>query len=280
MKNIIACFVCLVTSTVSTARNFTDTLKLPTGQNGTINLILDGIKTEKENVKTAEANLAAAKADQDIKKTGLETKMNARIEEARAIYAAHNNKHPEGGPEHIYWNNKLAEVGTMITTYSDALKALQTAVNDAQTAKDKAEESIKQKQAELLEFVKMNSNTDCAKQLSQDSPIEAVVQCWNCLFDNNCCNYGPPPTSPFDINNGGAPIKNYGAPPIMGGAFRNQQLQNISNNIEKIKVPPPPPPQKGKVEEATDKVRGYFRDVINKSKHFKNRVTAVLAVRG
>lgn len=257
-----------------------DTLKLPPGQNGTINLILEGIKIAKDNLKTADANLEAAKTDQDIKKTGIEVKLSAKTQEAQKIYADHNMKHPEGGPEHIYWNGQLQAAKTMIATYKDALKTLQENVDNAQAAKDLAEANIKQKQGELLEFVKQNSNADCAKWLSPDSPIEAVVQCWNCLFDNNCGNYAPPPTSPFDINPEGVPIKSFGAPPIMGGAFRNQQLQNLSNSIEKVKVPPPPPPQKGMVEEATEKVRSYFRDVINKSKNFKNRVTAVLAVRG
>lgn len=261
-------------------KDFTDTLKLPPGQNGSVNLILEGIKTEKENVKTAEASLVTAKTDQDIKKPGLEIKKQEYTLKAQKIYADHNLKHETGSALHIYWNTELDNAKAMINTYTGALKTLQDNVDNAQSQKDMAELKIKELQGELLDFVKQNSNMDCAKLLSPQSPVEAIVQCWNCLFDNNCGNYGPPPTSPFDINAEGVPLKNYGAPPIMGGAFHNQQLQNLSNGINKKPVPPPPPPQKGIVEQATDKVRSYFNEVINKSKNIKNRVMAVLAVRG
>jgi hypothetical protein len=280
------CLVLIACSLLFTAahcfgNNAPDTLKMPPGPNGPINDILGGIKTAKDKALVAEAALGTAQTTLDAKKPDLADKKNEKDQEALSIYKKYNNVFEEGSPEHVYWSGKYATAKAAALDYQGQIDNLQTDVDNAQRDKEQAESSMKELQQQLLDFVKLNSNLDCAKQLSVNSPVEAIVQCWNCLFDNNCGNYGPPPFSHFDINGQGVPIKNSGAPPIMGGAFRNQQLQDLSNGIEKIKVPPPPPPQKGVVEQATEKVRELFRNVINNSQRIKQRITAaVLAVRG
>lgn len=118
----------------------------------------------------------------------------------------------------------------------------------------------------------------CASSLGGTSTYNAFFDCWKCFWDG-ACNDLP------DINEATAPKgtkvdKNEGAPGSFS-ALSDAQKQKYKAVGREIPAPQATPPQKGIIEQATDKVRAYFRNVINNSERLKRRATgAVLAVRG
>lgn len=117
----------------------------------------------------------------------------------------------------------------------------------------------------------------CASSLSGTSTYNAFFDCWKCFWDGACNDL---PAINEDNPKGTRVYKNEGAP----GSFNplsDAQKQKYKAVGKEIPPPEATPPQKGIIEQATDKVRAYFRNVINNSERLKRRATgAVLAVRG
>ena len=148
----------------------------------------------------------------------------------------------------------------------------------------------KQYQKDLMDIKKqefitgMTGKSLCANTLSISSSYDELMNCWKCFFDGDCRDLPPLPDDPRPpfviVPNTGVSVSSSGAP----GSFNVLSQQQRDNyNVYKQKEPPAvksTPPQKGYIEQAAEKVRGYFQDVINKSQRIKNRVTTVLAVRG
>lgn len=148
------------------------------------------------------------------------------------------------------------------------LSALLDEIDALRQQKKDQEVQIEIKKQEFLN--EMIGKSLCAGSLSTFSTYDDMMSCWRCFFDGDCADKSNPVYVPL----GTRAIPNQGSPLI---------FTEIKKELTKdIYVPSPVsnPPQKGYIEQATDKVRGYFQGIINNSQRLKNRVTAVLAVRG
>jgi len=162
---------------------------------------------------------------------------------------------------------KVMSINNTLTGIKDEVTAL------AARKKEK-EDTIYNLKVEFAAGMK----SPCASSLAGTSTYNAFFECWKCFWDG-ACNDLP------DINGVTPPIgtrvyKNEGTP----GSFNSlseAQKQKYKAVGKEIPAPEATPPQNGIIEQATDKVRAYFRNVINNSDRLKRRVTgAVLAVRG
>lgn len=237
---------------------------------GALKLILGGIKNEKANIAAAETVLSTANLELGAREPDLIVQRDNKNAEAKKYFDEHNEKHEKGSPEYNYWQGLINAAAGEANTFQSQIDGLHKNVTDAQTQKERAEERLAELGQQLQDAINA-TKADCAKSLPAGASVEQIMNCWRCFFDGDCRDFPPlprDPRKPFVAVPNGAPII-FSEPKNMG--------------IDHINVPAPPvppPAQKGIIEEATDKVRSYFRDIINRSQRIKNRVTAVLAVRG
>lgn len=235
------------------------------GKSGKITLVLQGIKTEQANKAVAETNLNAAQNNLSAQKPDLEKARDEKKAEAQKIFDAHDGKHEQGSAEYNYWQGLINDAVSAANSYQGQIDALQQAVDDAQKQLDDADAALKDWQQQLQAIGNVSSAN------------------WDCFFDGKCGDYGPTPEKGKGfviVPNSGAPITS-GAPGIFTPL---SQEYKDRYKVDNKNIPPPPstPPQKGIIEEATDKVRGYFQDIIKRMQGTKVRRVgnAVLAVRG
>ncbi len=151
---------------------------------------------------------------------------------------------------------------------NNPLSALFDEIDALRQHKKDQEDLIENKKQEFLN--QMIGKSHCAGRLSTFSTYDDMMSCWRCFFDGDCADK----SNPVYVPGGTRAVPNQGSPII---------FTEIKKELTKdIYVPPPVsnPPQKGYIEQATDKVRGFFQEIINSSQRLKNRVTAVMAVRG
>jgi len=215
------------------------------------------IKEAEDKIIALDQDIAAKQAAADL----LQPKLDAAKKTWEDYHAPHANS--------------PTDKQTMATceTYFQNYAALNKELSEAFDAID-ALELQKKDQHELMEAKKQEFITEMIGKslcnLTTFSTYDDMIGCWRCFFDGSCA------TQPniVLVPSGTRAVPNRGAPPV---------ITVIKKELTKdIYVPPPPastPPQKGYIEEATDKVRGYFQELINKSKRLKDRVIAV-AVRG
>lgn len=243
----------LLSTFCSYANNLVDT----PGRKGQIPLILGGIKTEKENKATSQANLIAAQANQNAQKPDLEKQKDKNAAEAQRLFNQYNNKFEKGSAAYMQAQGEVNAAAAMAKSFQDQIDDLQKSVDNAQGELDAANGKLNEWQQKLLDLQNM-SGAD-----------------WNCFFDGKCKDL------PFDP--GKKPnfimVPNTGAPGIFTSLTPEYKDRH---KIDNKPIPPAQnaPPQKGLIDQATDKVKSYFNDIINQSRRIKNRVTAVLAVRG
>lgn len=235
------------------------------GKTGKITMVLSGIKTEQANKTVAETNLTAAQNNLIAQKPDLEKARDEKRAEAQKIFAEHDGKHELGSPEYNYWQGLLTNANSAANSYQGQIDVLQNAVDDAQKQLDDANAALEDWQQQLQAIGNVSSAN------------------WDCFFDGKCGDYGPAPEKGKGfviIPNSGPPITS-GAPGIFTPL---SQEYKDRYKVDNKNIPPPQatPPQKGIIEQATEKVRGYFRDVIKRMQETKVRRVgnAVLAVRG
>lgn len=236
------------------------------GKTGKISLVLQGIKTEQANKTTAEADLTAAQNALAAQKPDLETKRDSLLAVAKKVFDAHDNKHEEGSSEYNYWQGVINDNVSAAGTSQGQINILQQAVDDAQKKVDEADAALKAWQEQLQAIGNVSSAN------------------WNCFFDGQCGDYGPTPEKGkgFVIVPNTGPPTTSGAPGIFTPLSKEYKDRHKIDNKNNVKAPATTAPQKGIIEQATDKVRGYFRDVIKKMQETKMKrvANAVLAVRG
>jgi electron transfer flavoprotein alpha subunit len=240
--------------------------------------LIESINNTKNEIKNAESEIVSAQAELDAKQPDLMLQRDKKKAEAEDIKYKHDKKYPVTSADFQYWNNQYKAALDAARVFQEQIDRLIFPYEAAILKKQEAEARLSQLSRQLLVYVQLYADANCAKQLSVHSTTEEILQCWSCFFEGGCNDYAKPPVE----GKGMMIIPNDGAPQYFTMA-RNQQLQNISRGIQNIKVPPPPtaPPQKSITEQATEKVRNYFRDVINQSSRLKRRITtAPGAVRG
>ncbi|MEP7237929.1 MAG: hypothetical protein ABI685_08695 [Ferruginibacter sp.] len=250
----IICQLCLLLVFCSFANNSTDSLP---GKSGKIQIALNGIKEEQSNKAVGETNLFFAQTEMDSLKPNLVTQRDTKKQEAANLKAAYDDKYVIGTPEFNHYDGLIKAAVAVANEAQHQIDKLQADVDKAQEEIKLAEERLKEWQQELLSIQNMNGAD------------------WDCFFDNKCGTYGPEP----DKGKGFVIVPNTGAPGIFTPLSEEYKDRYKIDN-KSIPLPPSPPPQKGMVEEASEKVKGYFSDVIQKSKNIKKRVMAVFAVRG
>ncbi|MDB5231787.1 MAG: hypothetical protein JWN76_2592 [Chitinophagaceae bacterium] len=230
-----------------------DTLGAPA--KGQLQLVLNGLKEEQADNKTAAGNLVTAQSELDSKQPGLVQLHDAKVAEAKGIFNDHNNVHQVGSTAYNFWQQKLVEANAAANGFQDQIDVLQAEVDKAQKQKDESDNRLQEWQQKLLDIGK--------------------VKDWGCFFDNNCGEKASAPE-----NGMGTRAAPNGAPGIF--SVLNQEYKDrLKIDNKTVPVPAVAAPQKGMIDEATDKVRSYFRDIIKTSSELKKRVTsAVNAVRG
>lgn len=223
-------------------------------------------------IQKAEDELAAIKKEKEEKekeKAALQEDYDSKVQTFSNYHASHGSKGTEA---------QIAACDGYAVTADAAAQKLEAKKNEisglANRQKEKEDFIYIAKEAFAKELP-----IPCASGLSGWSTYEQIADCWKCFFDGNCNDY--PQINPVPVP-GGIKIYPNGAPTAFNN-IRNDQLSRISSGINTINVPKPDPPapQKGFIEQATEKVRGYFREIIKSTERLKVRTTtAVLAVRG
>lgn len=236
-----------------------------TGKTGKITLILQGIKTEQASKSVAESNLMAEQNNLSAQKPLLEKSRDEKLAEAKEIFVAHDGKHEEGSAEYSYWQGLINAAVAEANSYQGQIDQLQKAVDDAKKQLDDANAALEDWQNQLQAIGNVSSAN------------------WDCFFDGKCGDYGAAPEKGKGfviVPNSGPPITS-GAPGIFTPLTQEYKDRHKIDN-KSIPAPQATPPQKGMIEQATEKVKSYFRDVINRMQQIKIRRVgnAVLAVRG
>jgi hypothetical protein len=258
-KKIVFLSLCLLSLVTTTSGQLG--VKIPPPPSHTIKEAEDKIVVIDQDIATKQAAIAV---------------LQPKLEKAQTIWGNYHAAHADSPAS----QQTIATCDSYYITYEELYKqstALSTAITDLERQKKDQQDLIEIKKQEFLN--EMVGKSLCAGNLSISSSYDELMACWRCFFDGSCGEYGPTP----EKGKGFVIVPNgpkQGAPPVFTPL--SEEYKNRYNpDYRDVPKPKITPPQKGYIEQATDKVRQIFNDVIKKMQGVKVRRVAVpVAVRG